>query len=237
MKPTLSRRLLPMATGMVTLTLVAPGSALAHGRHHGHHHKTGRGHHARVSFEHFGPIAASTTGPAGTPSTTGPAGTPSTGTTSTQPSTPTSPTNENAGKVASYTGGVLTLTLADGSRVSGKVTASTKIECISATPPPTSDQDDEEGAPGDDNGPGDDQSEGDGNQGGGSPDAQQPQAADQSPGGDDENGAGDDQDDGGPISSEPPCDTSALVEGAIVRSAELRIAPGGNEFESLELVR
>lgn len=234
------RRILLTAAGVAALTLTAPGGALAGQRHH-HHHKR-HSHHARVSFRHLGPVTASTVGPGVAPST---GSTPTT----TAPTTTTPTTEENAGKVASYTGGVLTLTLNDGSTVSGKVTNNTRIECVSttSTQPPAGDQDDEEG-PGDDNGGGDDQSEGDRNQGGGWQDGQQPQASDQSQGsqqpqasdqpqGGDDNGGGDDLSDGGPISTEPPCDSSALVAGTIVRAAELRIAPGGTEFESIELVR
>jgi hypothetical protein len=230
MRTTLRRGPLTATAGLATLTLLAPGAALAHGRHHRHHQ---RGHHAHVSFIHLGPTTASATG-TGTAGATTPATTPSTGAGSTTTSTTT---NENAGTVASYTGGVLTLTLTGGSHVSGKVTADTQFECVSATPttPPSGDQDDE-GAPGDDNGLGDDQSEGDSNQGGDSQVGQQLAVAGQWQDGGDHS-QGDDQDDEAPIVSEPPCDSSALIEGAVVRAAELRIAPGGTEFESIVLVR
>jgi len=216
---------------MAALTLIAPSAALAHGsRHRGHHRKAARG--AHVSFRHLGPVATSTTGPGSTPS----AGTGSTPP-SALPSTPTTPPSENAGKVASYTGGVLTLTLADGSSVSGKVTERTQIECTSATPTPPPGGQSDEGAPGDESGMGDDQSGGERNQVGGWQDAQQPPGAGQWQGGEGDNGAGDDQSEEGTIASEPPCDSSALVEGAIVHAAELRITPSGTEFESIELVR
>jgi hypothetical protein len=224
------KRALPIAAALTALTLIAPGAALA-GHGHRHYHKAKRrAHHAKVRFEHFGPA---TLGNAGT-------GTPGTVPASPKPATPSAP-NENAGKVASYTGGVLTLTLSDGSSVSGKVTGETQIECVSATPP-SSPNDPDEKAPGDDNGQGDvngqgdEQSQGDRNQGdhgngneGDQPSAHQSQAIR----GDDDGAEGQGQ----PATSEPPCDASALVPGAIVRSAELRIGPSGNEFELIELVR
>lgn len=202
------KRSLLMATGMAAaLALAMPGVGLAHGRGHRHHHNARtHAHHARFRMVHIGSMTAP---PTGAPTTT-----------------PTPPTPENAGTVASYTNGVLTLTLNDKSTVSGKVTNETRIECVKATPPmpPTS----EPGAegPGDDNGQGDDQSRGDMNQ--------------QGDGGQGEWEQGNDgDDDGGPGAGEPepPCDSSSLVIGAVVRAAELRIGPGGTEFESVLLVR
>jgi len=229
------RRVLLTAASLAALTLTAPAVALANHRHH-HHHKS-PSHHATVSFRHIGPVTA---GPVAPPTA------PGAGPKATTPTTAPATTEENAGKVASYTNGVLTLTLGDGSSVSGKVTAGTRIECVSATPtPPTTGPGDDEGA-GDDNGLGDDQGEGDRNQEGGQGDhhegdQQSPMHAagsSQSAGGQDNGGGGDDQGDGTqPSATEPPCDTSALIPGAVVREAELRIGPGGTEFESVELVR
>jgi hypothetical protein len=48
---------------------------------------------------------------------------------------------------------------------------------------------------------------------------------------------GDDDDGPGAGEPEPPCDSSSLVPGAVIRAAELRIGPGGTEFESVLLVR
>jgi hypothetical protein len=110
---------------------------------------------------------------------------------------------QNAGKVASYTGGVLTLTLNDGSTASGMVTTHTRIDCESTTPTPGMGQDN-------DNGPGGDEDIGDNRQGDDNGERARPNAA--------------------------PCDTSALVPGAIVHEAELRIEPDGSQFESIELV-
>jgi len=210
------RRNLLMALGAISLALAVPSAALAHqGRGHHHHHKAkAKALHAKFRIVHIG---ATTTTPASTPASTP----------TTSPTTPTTPP-ENAGTVASYTGGVLTLTLNGGSTVSGKVTANTQIECVSATPaPPPAEQ-------GDDNGPGDDQNGGEGNQGN-----QGQGQGNQGPG--DQGNAGDDSGDQGagsaPGTTEPPCDSSALVPGALVRAAELRIGPGGTELESILLVR
>jgi hypothetical protein len=74
--------------------------------HRGHHHRHHhKAHHVRI--KHIG--AKSATDPA-------------------------APATGDAGTVASFTGGVLTITLADGSTVSGKVTDQTEIECETAAP-------------------------------------------------------------------------------------------------------
>jgi hypothetical protein len=203
------------AVGTVALALAAPSAALAHhGRGHHHHHKTkANAHHAKFRLVHIGSRVAATT-------TTTPSGT-------TTPTTP--PTPENAGTVTSYTGGVLTLTLNDGSTVKGNVTSDTRISCVKATTPPTgTEPPPTDQGPGDDNGQGDDQSSGDMSQ-------QGDQGSGESQDGENGNGGGDDEQVQGTL--EPPCDSSALVAGAVVRAAELRIGPGGTEFESILLVR
>jgi hypothetical protein len=144
------------------------------------------------------------------------AATPPTPTTS-----PTPPTPKNAGTVTSYTNGVLTLTLSDNSTVSGKVTNETRIRCVKESPTTS-----EPGA----QGPGDDNGQGDDRDGGGSR-----HHGDHGQGGDgwwhgNDGGPGADE-------PEPPCDSSSLVTGAVVRAAELRIGPAGTEFESVLLVR
>jgi hypothetical protein len=204
------KRSLLTATGITALALAVPGAALAHrdhGRHHHHHTVRAHAHHAKFRLVHIGATMGT---PAPTPTTT----------------TPTPPTPENAGTVASYTNGVLTLTLKDGSTVSGKVTNETRIECIKTTPttPPTGTPDQGQG---DDNGQGDDQNNGDMSQHG------------DHHGSDEWQGGDEGDDDGAPGASEPepPCDSSALVTNAVVRAAELRIGPGGTEFESVWLVR
>ena len=201
------RKSLLTAMGIMALALAVPSAALAHhgrGHHRHHHHHSALAHHAKFRIVHIGAGASGTAPPSTTPTTTPPA-------------------PENAVTVASYTGGVLTLTLNDGSTVSGKVTNNTRIGCVKATPPPpTGTVAPSDRGPGDDNGPGDDQNRGDMDQG--------------------EHGWGgwrhdDKGNDDNQCASEPPCDSSALTAGAIVRAAELRIGPGGTEFEKILLVR
>jgi hypothetical protein len=196
------RKSLLTAMGIMALALAGPSAALAHhGRgHHRHHHHEARAHHAKFRIVHIGAGASWAAPPSTTP-----------------------PAPENAATVASYTGGVLTLTLKDGSTVSGKVTENTRIRCIKATPPPppAGTTPDDRG-PGDDWGPGDDQDRGEMSEG------------QHGWGGWHHGDHGDDDDQEAPG---PPCDSSALVAGAIVRAAELRISSSGAEFEKILLVR
>jgi hypothetical protein len=203
-------RLLTFA-GAVALALAVPSAALAHhGHHHSRHHHAARAHHAKFHFERIGPagVSAQTTTPSA-------------------PTTPTTPTttNENAGKVTSYEKEVLTITLNDNTTTaSGKVTADTRIVCVPATTTPTTTEPGDK-SPGDDSGEGDDQSRGDMSQSGGG-------------WGDDQGDQGDDDGSGGPATApEPPCDTSLLVSGTLVRAGELRLGPSGAEWEFLVLVR
>jgi len=125
------RRIMLLLVGALALALAVPGVASAHGRHHRRHHHV-KAHHART--EHFG------TAP------------------NTSPSTPSGPAD--AGRVASFTNGVLTITLADGSTVTGDVTADTEINCMGAGATASRDgQGDhgDQGDQGDDQGGGDDQ--------------------------------------------------------------------------------
>jgi hypothetical protein len=206
-------RLLTFA-GAVALALSVPSAALArHGHHHGRHHHSARAHHAKFHFEHIGPSGLS-----------GQTTTPSTPTTPTTPTPTTAP--ENAGTVTSYEKEVLTITLNDKTTASGKVTADTRIVCVPATTTPmTTEPGAGDKSPGDDSGEGDDQSRGDMSQSGGG-------------WGDDQGDQGDDDGGSGPATApEPPCDTSLLVSGTLVRAGELRIGPSGAEWEFLVLVR
>jgi hypothetical protein len=99
------RRIILMAIASSALALAAPTVASAH---RGHHHAR---HHARKArVRHFGTLASSTTAPS--------------------TSSPSAPSP--AGTVKTFNEGVLTITLADGSTVSGKVTEDTEIECVKA---------------------------------------------------------------------------------------------------------
>jgi hypothetical protein len=186
------------AAGASLLALGAPSIAAAH---HSKHHAscTSRKHH-RAKCAHprsrvlaFGPVMA-------------------TGTTTSPAPAPASPSTETAGTVTSYVAPVLTITLKDGTVVSGKVTENTEIECESATP-----GSDEEG--------GDDE-------GGTSGDARIASTDDGSTasGGEDGNDQGDD--DGSPES----CTTAKLVPGAVVRAAELVIGTEGAIWEKVDLI-
>lgn len=131
--------------------------------------------------------------------------------------TKASPT-EVVGTVASFENEVLTITLNDGSTVKGKVTSATEIECMTTSPSPSSTEE----SPGDDKGSSDDEShEGDQRSS------------------DEEGQSKEDGDDGAsePAAAEPACGTTALTSGTGVREAELKIGPGGAEFESIELVK
>ncbi len=102
------RRVLLLAVAALSLALAAPSGALAHHGHHGHHkHKHHKAHKAKHRLKHIAAKPAHSDDPG------------------------------DAGTVASFTDGVLTITLADGSTVSGKVTDRTEIDCTVAEPAPT----------------------------------------------------------------------------------------------------
>ncbi|HWF72235.1 MAG TPA: hypothetical protein VG186_02755 [Solirubrobacteraceae bacterium] len=101
------RRIVFTVVASGVLALAVPSIALA--RHHSRHHHHS---HAKIRHEHFG---ATSTPVAPTPTTTTPgAVTPSTV------------------SIASFTNGILTIKLADGSTVSGAVTTRTELECQAA---------------------------------------------------------------------------------------------------------
>jgi hypothetical protein len=181
------RRMLLMAVMGSALALAVPGVASAHHgkRHHARHHK-----HAHLVK--FGTASVSTT-PSG-PTATTPTGTP-------------------AGKVKSFENGVLVITLADESTVSGKVTDATRLRCRSAASQENSGDDDQGG---DEHG-------------------------DVSAHVSDHNGSqgwhhvddGDDDDNGNPTA----CTTAALVPGAVVGEAELNVSSAGAVWEKVELIQ
>jgi hypothetical protein len=190
------RRMLLTAGAALALSLAPAGAAMAHGHsHHARHHA--RRHHAHiVRFVSHTTTTSSPSAPAGTP-----------------------PATEEVATVASFTGGVLTLKLADGSTVSGKVTEDTRIECPAAG---------EEQQDADDNGQGDD------NGGPGPSGFGGAQGDDMS--GPSDNGSGDDDGQGDDDQEQQPCGTSALVEGAKVAEAELRVGAGGATWLKVELL-
>jgi hypothetical protein len=113
------KRILLVAVSSTALTLAAPAIASAHSAHH----------HAKRHHKHHGATARVLDFHA------------SAAPTSSQ--TPATPTTESAGKVTSFKEGVLTITLNDGTPVSGKVTEQTQIHCSSAPTTGGEDNDDE----------------------------------------------------------------------------------------------
>jgi hypothetical protein len=183
------RRVALVATLAGVLALAAPAAALARGHHHRHHHA--RSHKAARTL-----IFTPTSGDTHT-------STPVTSTTSEPP---------HAAMVASFSGGVLTLALNDGSTVKGLVTEQTDIVCAPASDFAAHAADAGEGQSGDD---GSSQtSRDDGNE--------------------DENAETHEQDDEGTEAG--ACGTSALAPPALVREAELSIGPQGAVFERIVLV-
>jgi hypothetical protein len=199
----MKRMLLAAATSSM-LALAAPSMASAsahHGKCHGRsHHACAHAHHARVI--NFGaPLSSSGTTPSGT--------------------TPTAPSGDTAGTVASFTGGVLTITLNDKSTVSGKVTDQTELACESAAPT--------EGSETDDNG----DRNGDENSGGNGDDTAHSGQGVGSMG--DDMSSGHDGEDAGQTPS--TCTSAALVPGAVVREAELSIGSTGSVWKHVDLVQ
>lgn len=189
------RRILTAALASSLVALAIPAAASAH--HAGRHHARGHArHHAHMV------VFAPKTRPAGTTSGT----------------EETPPTTEPVAKIASFEGGVLKITLADGSTVSGKVTEATEIEC------------------------GDNQSSQDEQQGSG--DEQQGSQHDGSGDWSHEGGSGD----GGPGSfqhdemqapqgeTESSCGATSLVAGAKVKEAELKVSGAGAVWDKIELM-
>ncbi len=187
-------------TAVATVSLAAPSAALAH---NGEHHRAGeRQHHHRGHHRHAHVLAFHAQAPASSNSTTSPSATP-----------PVS--GDSAGTIASFTNGVLTITLNDGSSVSGKVTERTEIEC----PAPSASAADFSGHDsGDDNG-----FDGRGNDSSSGPGPSDGQHGD-CPG----------HDDNGHDAAEH-CTSAALVPGASVKEAFLSVSSDGATWVKVEL--
>lgn len=195
-------------TAAALTALVVPGAAIAshpgehqqgHEVHHGVHHKR---HHRHAHIVRFGAVTSSA---------------PVSGTSSPSATQPAGPTDETAGTIASFTNGTLTITLKDGSTVSGKVTEATEIECRAAMASAASDGHGDQGDQGDDHGDGGQSNSGPGE------DEQ-----------DDVSGH-DDGDDDAPQQPAASCTSAALVSGAVVREAELRVSSAGAVWQKVEL--
>jgi hypothetical protein len=203
------------------LTLAAPVGALAAhhhatGRHHAAHHSSRVRHAARRHLIRVGAIGAA----AGSTGTTGTSGT--TGTTGTTSTTGPVGTIEPVGTVTSFSAEVLTITLTDGTVLTGKVTSRTDVGCL---PPPGA-----EGRQGEDDGP-DGQGSNEGgasgtNAGRGDFHASAIRAQD---------GMGEEGDDSEDEGEQAACSTS-LLPGAKVAGAELAIGPSGTVWDRVELV-
>ncbi len=198
-----------LMTAVATAALAMPGAALAHGDAHraaAAHHRRGHHRHARIVTFRAARAANPTT--------------PSPATTPTAPTTPSSSSEETVGTIASYTNETLTITLNDGTTVSGKVTERTEIEC--EAPTTASAADFGRGDDGQNDGPG-------------------PEGASSS-GGDGER-SGDGPGDGshcpghgeGSQGEGSHCTTAALVVGAKVAEAELSLSGAGAVWEKVEL--
>ncbi|HMH48141.1 MAG TPA: hypothetical protein VK538_10560 [Solirubrobacteraceae bacterium] len=195
------RRVFFTAVASSALALAVPGVASAqHGkRHHSHRASSHKRHHRHAHIVRFGTLAT-----ASTPSSS-----------ASSPATPSSP----AGTVASFTGGVLTITLADKSTVSGKVTEQTELECQS--PAPTASASSHDGG---DDGDRHDSSTSTSSQQAGSQSGDDEQGDDQGEDqGDDEQGA------------QQSCTTAALETRAVVQEAELSISSAGAVWHKIEL--
>jgi hypothetical protein len=169
---------------LVTASCAVLAFAPATALAHRHHHH--RRHHARIHHRTFGSDL----------------GTPTTSTASPQ----------SAGKVQTFTNGVLTIALNDGTTVSGKVTPFTEIECQAAQP---TGMDRNFGDSGDQSQSGGDQSQGD----------------DQGQGDDDQG----DDDQGEQQGGSQAC-MAALVQNAPVQEAELSVSSAGAVWRNIDLV-
>lgn len=136
---------------------------------------------------------------------------------------------QDAGTIASFTGGILTINLFGGDSVHGTVDPNTEIECIT---PGQADREDEQGddsqqsstttARAADDGGGD-------NSGSGSDDSGDGDSGSNVSG----SNVGEDQ---GDDDMGAACDTSALTPGATVREAELQATSTGLRFEKVEVL-
>jgi hypothetical protein len=174
------RRIILSVVACCAVIAIVPASALAHGGHH-------KRHHARVHHRTFGHDWSQS------------------GSTST--STSTSPSSDqNAGTVTSFTGGVLTITLNNGQMVSGDVTGDTEIECQAADMSSSLRSHDSGG----DNG---DQGDNNGDRG-------------------DDNG----NDQGDDNNENANCSSADLTTGTVVHEASLRLSGAGATWDKVELV-
>ena len=203
------RRIFLTAVASSAMALAVPGVAAAHhgnsqgsSRSASSHHKR---HHRHARIMRFGSVASA----------------PTSGSTSTPTSpTTTTPTGESAGMITSFTNEVLTITLKDGTTVSGKVNEKTEIECAPTAPTASASSHDGGGDGGSQGGQGQLGSQQEGGQPG-------------QDGGND--GQGQDQGDDNGEASQQRCTTAALVPGAVVGEAELSVGGAGAAWDKVQL--
>lgn len=196
------RKMLPAAfVSTMLLALALPAGALAHRAHHrsARHTVRHRHKHAAIRVLDFHAAAA--------PSA------PSTPTGSGIPPAPTSPGTEKAGTVVSFTGGVLTIKLNDGSTVSGKVTEETEVHCTSASASGAEDD-----------------------QGDASPSPPQGHESRAHAASEQSGAEGTDTDDQQGEGQQGSCPANQPAEGASVLDAELELGPSGAVWKHVELL-
>ncbi len=180
------RRIVLSAMACCALIAIIPASALAQGHHHKRHHS--RVHHRTFGHD-WGQSGSSTT---------------------------STSSEQNAGTVQSFTGGVLTIALNNGQTVSGDVTNDTEIECKAPDMPTMWSGHDHGGDNGND-------------QGGDNGNDQ---------GGDNGNDQGDDNgnDQGDDNGENANCSSADLTPGAVVHEARLGLSGAGATWDKVELV-
>jgi hypothetical protein len=216
-----TRRIVLTAAASSLLALGVPGVAsAAHGKlRHGAHHPGSHARHGKRA--HLVKFGAATTSAGNLGSTSG-----STGAPVNAPAVPpanSTPSSETAGTVASFANGVLTITLGNGSTVSGQITGATELHCQPATPPAS--------ASGEDQGDsGEQMTAENGGHGDSAQSREQGDESHQGDGGESQDGEGSDD------QSAQSCDTTALVAGAVVREAELSISGSGAVWARVDLI-
>ena len=189
------RRILFTLMACGALIAVAPATALARHHHQGRHHARQHArHHSRVRFERFGSATPSQPTASGGNNENGNA-------------QPGQENEQNAGTVASFQNGVLTIALNDGSMVSGRVTSDTEMECQASDSSSTMQRDDQGRDGGD---------QGDNN-------------------GEDNNNEDNNDENAGQEDEAQNCSTASLQPGTVVREAELKISSAGATWDKVEL--
>jgi hypothetical protein len=151
---------------------------------------------------------------------------------------PTTPSSaDNAGTVQSFSNGVLTIMLRDGSTVSGAVTGDTELECVAPEQSQTIHEDGDGGngdqtGSGDQSGSSDDQAQGADDQSAGEDQSEVPEPNASEAGDQNESDAAEQNEN---EDAQNNCTTADLIQGAVVREAELRISSTGGIWKKVEL--